>query len=592
MALGRLVREALLTGIDGPARHSARSRAEALLEATESVQQATTFADLGKRAAIAAASVTTAAAVLVYLDASGGSDPQIAIYGALDEAAAKACIAMIRELVSAGTSAPYLLLAGGATLVAPLGAGSIRGAILLEREAGAFDDAEGRSAAQLGRQVTAAASALSMVEGARRVEKIEAAVLDVLREGVLVAVDGRVKALNRAGAQILAADRGTALGSAVEVMWPELARLLDEAADLDDAPVRVRGKDLRVSLRRLRDSRRPVTSVVSFTERKGNEARTHRQAGKPLLRFDDLVGSSDALALVRELARVAAQSGSSLIIEGESGAGKEVLAQAIHSGGGRSRSPFVAVHCAAIPRELLESELFGYEGGAFTGASPHGHAGKFELAAGGTLLLDDVVELPQEMQAKLLRVLQERTVTRLGGSRPRPVDVRIVATSNVPLREAVEAGRFRSDLFYRLSVLYIAIPPLRDRRQDIRPLAERFLHKYSAIQGRQLRSLGSEALHALESYSWPGNVRELEHWIESEIHFASPQAVCLERLTRRPAALEQLRPATTVRPVREAEKELYASALTAAAGSVSRAARVLGVSRGKLYRKIRLYGLL
>ena len=153
------------------------------------------------------------------------------------------------------------------------------------------------------------------------------------------------------------------------------------------------------------------------------------------------------------------------------------------------------------------------------------------------------------MQAKLLRVLQERSVTRLGGSRSRPVDVRVIATTNVPLREAVQAGRFRSDLFYRLSVLSIAIPPLRQRRQDIRPLAEHFLRKYSAVHGRQLRSLGTDALRTLESYSWPGNVRELEHWIESEIHFASPHVTCLERLTRRPTALGPLHPLPPVRPV-------------------------------------------
>ncbi len=250
------------------------------------------------------------------------------------------------------------------------------------------------------------------------------------------------------------------------------------------------------------------------------------------------------------------------------------------------------MHCAAIPRDLLESELFGYEAGAFTGANPRGHAGKFELAEGGTLLLDDVVELPLEMQAKLLRVLQERSLTRLGASRARPLAVRIVATSNVPLRSAALAGRFRSDLFYRLDVLHIEVPPLRQRREDVRPLCEHFLRKYSASHGRQLRTLGPEALRTLEAYSWPGNVRELEHWIESEIHFASPHAVCLERLTRRPAAVEVPLAAAPVRPIREAERDLYASAIGAASGSVSRAARALGVSRGKLYRKLRLYQLL
>ncbi|MFL5312782.1 MAG: sigma-54 interaction domain-containing protein [Myxococcales bacterium] len=563
-----------------------------MLAAIESLQQARDSADLCQRAALTALSVTTAAAVVavVYLEASG-SAPQLAFSGALDEAGAEACAAMLRDLVTAGASAPYLLLGHGATLAAPFGADRVRGAILLERKGGSFADADGRSVAQFGRQVGAAAASMALRERARRVERIEAAVLDALCEGVLIAVDGRVKLLNRAAAQMFSADRDAVVGSAVEVMWPELARLLETGTQLDAEPLRVAGKDLLVSLRSIRDARRPPAAVISFTERKSSDSRIRRQAVHALLGFEDLIGGSAGIGSVRELALVAAQSGSSLIIEGESGVGKEVLAQAIHTGGPRRRSPFVAVHCAAIPRDLLESELFGYEAGAFTGANPHGHEGKFELAQGGTLLLDDVVELPLEMQAKLLRVLQERSVTRLGGSRSRAVDVRIVATTNLPLRGAVESGRFRSDLFYRLSVLSIAVPPLRERPQDIRLLAERFLVKYSAAHGRRLRSIGAEALRALESYSWPGNVRELEHWIESEIHFASPHAVCLERLTRRPAALETVHAPPPVRPVREAEKELYASALTAACGSISRAARTLGVSRGKLYRKIRLYGL-
>jgi len=324
------------------------------------------------------------------------------------------------------------------------------------------------------------------------------------------------------------------------------------------------------------ESKPRVAAVISFTERKTSEARARRPATRDLFGLDDLVGGSAALAGIRKFALVAAQSGSSLVIEGESGSGKEVLAQAIHSGDPRRRSPFIAVHCAAIPRDLLESELFGYEAGAFTGANPRGHAGKFELADGGTLL----------------RVLQEKSLTRLGASRSRPVDARIIATSNTPLRDAVGAGRFRSDLFYRLDVLHIAVSPLRERREDVRPLCERFLRKYSATHGRQLRTLGNEALRALEAYSWPGNVRELEHWMENEIHFASPHAVCLERLTRRPVAVDTPPASTAVRPIREAEKDLYATAMGAAYGSVSRAARALGVSRGKLYRKIRLYGLL
>jgi sigma-54 dependent transcriptional regulator, acetoin dehydrogenase operon transcriptional activator AcoR len=290
---------------------------------------------------------------------------------------------------------------------------------------------------------------------------------------------------------------------------------------------------------------------------------------------------------------VAAQSASGVLIEGESGVGKEVLAQAIHAGGPRSRQPLVAVLCAAIPRELLESELFGYEAGSFTGASPKGRAGKFELASGGTLLLDDIVDMPLEMQAKLLRVLQEHSVTRLGGSRPHPVDVRVIATANRNVADAVRAGQFRADLYYRLNVLNIGIPPLSQRREDIKPLVEHFLRKHAATHKSNLRTVGEEALRVLETYSWPGNVRELEHWIESEIHFAAPKATCLERLTREPEQVEAAgeRPSGAVRPISEVEREVYERALKSCNGDVTRAARELGVSRGKLYRKLRLYSI-
>jgi len=347
---------------------------------------------------------------------------------------------------------------------------------------------------------------------------------------------------------------------------------------------------------RLRQARRlrggPADAVARFSAPRAEEGRAARPvSADPLFGLADVIGRSTATAAVRELAGIAAPSSSSLLIEGESGVGKEVLAQAVHSTGPRRERPFIAVHCAAIPRELLESELFGYEPGAFTGASPHGHAGKFEMAEGGTLLLDDIVELPLDMQAKLLRALQERAVTRLGGSRPRPVNARIVATANRPLRAAADSGAFRPDLFYRLNVLHIVIPPLRERPEDIGPLAEHFLHRYAAAKGRRLRTIGAQALRSLELYSWPGNVRELEHWIEREIHFAPPEATCLGRLTREPAPVEHQRPAPVIRPLREVEREIYAAAIAEAAGDLTRAARELGVSRGKLYRKLEMYGL-
>jgi sigma-54 dependent transcriptional regulator, acetoin dehydrogenase operon transcriptional activator AcoR len=592
MTAGGFARESVLSLLEGPQRHSPRDRAEALLAAIESVQQRTDLGQVAERAALTVVSLAAATAAVVYFEAAE-LGPQLAFAGGVSGTAAEALAAAVRDLVSSGNGAPYVLLAGATIVAAPFQIGKIRGAVLVERKGRAFDDADGRTLAQFGRHVGNAAASGLQIERVRRMERVEHAVLDALCEGVLIAVEGKIKVVNQAAARILSVDREATLGAPLHRTWPELAALVDAGEPLEEEPVRVGGKDLQVSLRRIVESKPHVAAMINFTERKPSEARARRPAAmSTAFGLDDLIGGSAALAGIRRFALVAAESSSSLLIEGESGSGKEVLAQAIHSGGPRRRSPFVAVHCAAIPRELLESELFGYEAGAFTGANPRGHAGKFELADGGTLLLDDVVELPLEMQAKLLRVLQEKSLTRLGASRSRPVDTRIIATSNIPLRDAVASNRFRSDLFYRLDVLHIVIPPLRERPEDIPSLCERFLRRYSATHGRQLRTLGAEALQALEAYSWPGNVRELEHWMENEIHFASPHAVCLERLTRRPVAVDRPPASIPVRPIREAEKDLYATAMGAASGSVSRAARALGVSRGKLYRKLRLYDLL
>jgi transcriptional regulator with PAS, ATPase and Fis domain len=423
----------------------------------------------------------------------------------------------------------------------------------------------------------------------RFAELVQAALFDTVGEGLLLTTGGRVDAINHIGAQLLAVDRQAAIGARIDALWPQLARLVESQKAALDEPLSIENKKLLFTVRYVGEDQQRL-AVVRVVEACPSERRA-----ETVIRSADLsgmIGSSASIVAVRKLAQIAAQSNSSVLVEGESGAGKEVVAQAIHSQGPRRGAPFVAVHCAAIPADLLESELFGHDAGAFTGANRRGSPGKFEVAEGGTLLLDDVADLPLHMQAKLLRVLQERTVVRLGSSRSRRTDVHVVATSNQPLRAAVDAGRFRADLFYRLNVLHIVIPPLRERAEDIGPLAEHFLQKYAKAHGRALQTIEGEALRALHAYSWPGNVRELEHWIESEIHFAPPRATRLERLTRLPTVSEPARPTpTAVRPLRDVEREVIVSALTAAGDDVSCAARELGISRGKLYRKLRLYGL-
>jgi transcriptional regulator with PAS, ATPase and Fis domain len=294
-------------------------------------------------------------------------------------------------------------------------------------------------------------------------------------------------------------------------------------------------------------------------------------------------------------ARKAAASLSPVLLQGESGTGKEIFAQAIHSASARADGPFIVIDCSALPRELIESELFGYVEGTFTGSSRGGRPGKFELADGGTVLLDEVGEMPLDLQTRLLRVLQGRTVTRLGSSSAVPVDIMIIAATNKDLRREVENGRFRQDLYYRLNIVGIQIPPLRSRPEDVPALAHHFTRKIGLRMGKPGVALSAEALALLTRYDWPGNVRELENAIERAYNLLDggsidpghlPDEI---RLHAEPPGRLYLAP--TLR-LTDAEKGLIATALERAAGNRAQAAKLLGISRSTLYEKLKAYRLL
>ena len=232
------------------------------------------------------------------------------------------------------------------------------------------------------------------------------------------------------------------------------------------------------------------------------------------IHFDEIIGKSPSIKQVKEIGRQISEKNADVLIYGESGTGKELFARAIHSNGDRKRSPFVSINCSAIPQDLLESELFGYEGGAFTGANKQGKIGKFELANGGTLFLDEIGDMPLYLQAKLLRVLENRVVEKVGGNRPIPLDIRIISATNRNLEEMIKNKEFREDLYYRLNVIPLNIPPLRERRDDIKELVDYFIKKYNKKYDARLSVINEDAWQIILNYDWPGNVRELENLIQ------------------------------------------------------------------------------
>lgn len=307
--------------------------------------------------------------------------------------------------------------------------------------------------------------------------------------------------------------------------------------------------------------------------------------------FQSLVGKSEAFKKVLHLARVAASCDSNVLITGDSGTGKELVANAIHQASDRSDYPFVALNCAAIPKDLLPSELFGYVAGAFTGANPKGSIGKFELANRGTLFLDEIGDMPLELQVQLLRVIQEQEVIRIGDKTRIPLDVRVIAATNKNFAEEIRNGKFRKDLYYRLNVIQIELPSLRDRSEDIPLLAEHFVQKRTVKKHHGPYHITAEAMKILKNYTWPGNIRELENVIEYAINFSANGTITPENL---PKEIHQQQTLTNfskkINPVEQAELEWILSALKRSQMNVSRAAEELNMSRSTIYRKLKNHG--
>ena len=310
--------------------------------------------------------------------------------------------------------------------------------------------------------------------------------------------------------------------------------------------------------------------------------------------FANIIGASPAMQKVFNRMKRIVKTDSTVLIMGESGTGKEVVAKAIHFNGDRKDKPFVAVHCGAIPENLLESELFGHTKGAFTGAI-RDKIGKFESANKGTIFLDEIGTMPMHLQTKLLRVLQEQEVERVGSSRPIKLDVRILSATNQNLEEEVKAGNFRDDLFYRLNVIPLNLPPLRERVEDILPLVRHFLRKNCKEMKRPLMALSKEAFEALEFYSWPGNVRELENIVERTVALTEGDQITLDDL---PSAIRAGASTRVIergvdlpKTISDIERKMITEALTLANGVKAKAAQMLNLNRTTLVEKMRRLGM-
>ncbi|MHA2961370.1 sigma-54-dependent Fis family transcriptional regulator [Priestia megaterium] len=450
------------------------------------------------------------------------------------------------------------------------------------------------------------------------------AVLESAYEGiVIVDTGGIIKEFNAAYCRFLGKKREEAIGKHVtEIIENTRVHIVSETGTDERGYVqRIQGQDMIVHRIPIRKEGKIVGAIgmlifegvselynilgrMQELSRKVTEA--HLPNHEPIENnnhFDQIIGESSAIQTVKEIARKAAKTPSTVLITGESGTGKELFAKAIHYSSPFSEGPFVSINCAAIPEQLLEAELFGYEEGAFTGARKGGKPGKFEQAHKGTLFLDEIGDMPLLMQAKILRVLQDREVERVGGMKSQHVDVRIIAATNKRLEDLVKKGEFREDLYYRLNIIRLSIPPLIERKEDIRILLIHHLKNFCEKFGIIKKSFSFEAMRYLQEYQWPGNIRELVNTVEMLVSLVENQEITEKDLpahfrkkdtssftTEKTSDTNKL-----LKKVREdilsSEKDTILKALADVNGNKAAAARILGIQRSTLYIKLKKYGL-
>lgn len=445
--------------------------------------------------------------------------------------------------------------------------------------------------------------------------KCESAIVETLTDGVLtVDKDGFVTFMNQVGAEILCVDRESSIGrhiSNVVDFKPVVLDVLKTGKGYIDKEFLLTNTAgnkihfIKTAVPIKDENGNIVTVVDTFRKiKRVNKLLNEMTGAYANFSFEDIIGTSSKLQECINTAKAAASSLSNILITGESGTGKELIAHSIHNCSERRKQPFVSINCGAIPRELLESELFGYEPGSFTGASTKGRVGKFELADGGTIFLDEIGEMPVDMQVKLLRVIQDRKITRIGGNNVFDLDVRIIAATNKNLLELCKKGMFREDLYYRINVLHVNLPPLRERKEDIHELIHHFINKINNYLHKNVRDISTGAMKKIMSYSWPGNIRELENTIERAVNLCSGEVITESEIfndgwitnTSVPAEVSSAAASETVsekdiEPLEVMEKRAIEKALLVSGGNITITANLLQVTRNTIYNKMKKYNL-
>jgi PAS domain S-box-containing protein len=409
-------------------------------------------------------------------------------------------------------------------------------------------------------------------------------------------IDGNILLLNKKMVDLCGYKYNTLKAMKMEELvadWDYIKNILRSGKDVFNEDVYIYIKDSKIQVNlsayAIYDSNRNIVEIICVFEeiKKIRKLAVKIMSGRAIYTFDKIIGKDEGFLKIIDYAKKIADSKSTILIMGESGTGKELFSQSIHNYSSRAEEPFIAVNCGAIPRELIESELFGYEEGAFTGAKRGGYAGKFEISDGGTIFLDEIGEMPIDMQTKLLRVIEEGVITRIGGQKQITVDTRIIAATNKDLKKEVENGNFRKDLYYRLNVLPIYLPPLRERREDIIPLIIHLMGTISVRLNKKPVAIPEDYLKKMVEYNWPGNIRELENVVELIIN---TEALPLNVFSEKVSSAEEFIPLNReYLSLKEVEKEHIIKVMKKFDGNISKTALVLGIGRNTLYRKLEEY---